>query len=135
MSEEVRLERTGKAALRFRGELVAEASSHFAPGRQERTRWHELRLYRTDGGRHILAIGYQTRWQGEHAHSEAEAVRLSALGEYLDTHNPLASLVGYPSRPEYDDRQAQLEQQLAADFAVVCGELLAAIPEADECIE
>jgi hypothetical protein len=44
--------RTGHAWLRFEGPLVAEAGDGDR-GARELTRWHELELYRTEGGRHV----------------------------------------------------------------------------------
>ena len=62
------IERDNEPALRFTGELIAEASSWRA---DRDDRWTELRLYRTRGGRYICEQVGHTRWQGERTRHSA----------------------------------------------------------------
>jgi hypothetical protein len=58
------LVRDGQPDLRFRGELLGEASSHSYQGPRQ-NRWHEVSVYRTTSGRYLAHVVYSTQWQGE----------------------------------------------------------------------
>jgi hypothetical protein len=50
--------------IRFKGKELASASGAWVGGR-EQSRWTDLALYKTTGGRYVLWICYHTQWQGE----------------------------------------------------------------------
>lgn len=76
------LENDNAPSIRFKGELIAEASSSAnrasgsysgAPGR-----WTELKLYRTAGGRYVAQSVGHTQWQGEHTRYAAQVCETAA---------------------------------------------------------
>lgn len=78
-------------SLRFRGDLVASASSsdNNASGDYSGStgRWTELELYKTAGGKFVCHEVGRTRWQGEHdrcegrvCESEAEVIKFFGHG-------------------------------------------------------
>lgn len=65
----ITVQRSGKRPLRFHGELVAEVGESMnnaspdysgAPGRAT-----NVFVYRTQQGKHVLAVHHRTCWQGE----------------------------------------------------------------------
>lgn len=58
------LKTNGNEDLVFQGELLGGATAR-PSGCQERTRWMEIDIYRTDKGSYVVAISNQTLWQGE----------------------------------------------------------------------
>ena len=75
MSETILVLRTGQAPLRVRGEVIASgetswnnASSHYSgsPGRQQKAR-----IIKTATGKFVVALTYETQWEGEHDATEA----------------------------------------------------------------
>lgn len=59
-----KLTNDGSRDVRFRGEKLADVSSHSHFGSRQ-NRWTEMRLYRTEGGSLVLKILGRTCWQGE----------------------------------------------------------------------
>ena len=59
--------------LKFKGEKIAEASDHWIQG-QDQTRWTELDLYRTEGGKFVCQESGISQWQGESSSHRAAAV-------------------------------------------------------------
>src|SRR4051794_1225207 len=56
--EDIILPRSGKAPLVFRGQQLAVVFGQRHLGR-EHNRWHELVVYRTEGGRYMVRIAYR----------------------------------------------------------------------------
>ena len=127
------LPRTGDRALSFTGERLATADTRTREGFGQ-SRWHELALYRTEGGRYVVALGYRTQWQGElpvdwawTAADEAEAVR------YLREHDPMTGVMGFPPGRQYEERQERLQADLHLRYDTAVSEILEAIgPEGVE---
>jgi len=71
--DEYTLERDGQKRLRFRGELLSETTTHEHSGPAS-TRWLDLELYLTAGGRYVVAAWWRTCWQGENDRHAAEVV-------------------------------------------------------------
>ncbi len=70
--------------VRFQGEQIAGASSFHHEGPRN-TRWTELKLFRTKGGKLVCQEVGQTRWDGERTKyrlhfAESEAEMVEALG-------------------------------------------------------
>lgn len=133
--QEYRLTRDGDAPLAFRGEEIATANSRDLQG-DGQNRWHEVTVYRTAGGRHVVAIEYHTQWQGERDTHEAHALGtdLAEVAECLRTTMPIPTGIGYPPMPQYADRQARMETSLRGRWEKLVGGLLADIG-ADERID
>ena len=99
-------------------------------GRYE-SRWVEINLYRTGGGRYVVAITYRTLCDRE---AERNTVRvtedLDGVAEILQNHKPIPPGIGYPSGPEFEVEQAGLVATLwhmyedrASDVLLHFGEL------------
>ena len=75
MSETIIVKRTGQAPLRIRGEVVASSSSSFsnASGSYSGSTGVavEVEVYKTAGGKFVVAIHHLTQWQGQHDTDEA----------------------------------------------------------------
>jgi hypothetical protein len=127
----IKITRTGKAPLVFEGELIAKAGGRITAGK-EQNRWHEIAIYQTTGGRMVCRISYHTQWEGELEQSEAEEVEVAALAAYLATYDPTAQCQGFPDAPQYEARQARLMAWLRARYEAAVGEILAAVPGAEE---
>lgn len=127
MSEEFTLPRSGRAPLRFRGELLAESDGERQAGR-EQSRWHELAVYRTDGGVFVVRIAYRTRWEGELHRDEAEAATAAEVAAVLRHYNPAAPVQGYPPGDAYAERQARLVANVRRRYESQVSEILAADP-------
>jgi len=119
---------SGQAPIRFNGELLVEQSSQHAGGR-EHNRWHEVRLYRTEGGTYVVDVVYWTQWEGEQNYhwaleaAEASSVemRLREIGAELNR-----PVKGYPAGAAYEQRQARLLDDLQQRFEVLISDVLAA---------
>ena len=122
--------RTGRAPLRFAGDLFRSADGFRLAGR-ERNRWHEIEIYDlgSDHGVNtafVVAIHYRTKWQGELGHDAAEAVTGGAeVRRVLTNYDPLAHLGGFPSGAAYAERQAKLEAEVRAGYEALVSEVLA----------
>lgn len=103
------IQRTGKAPLEFTGKQVAQSSGKWAAGR-EQNRWHDITVYQTAGGKYVAHIEYHTLWEGELGHSEAEVCDAESVSYYLQDTIPALHVQGFPDKPEYAERQANLEK-------------------------
>lgn len=122
------LTRTGRAPLAFDGETLADASSKWTNGR-ENNRWHEVAVYRTVGGRYVVAVTYQTQWQGEQDYhwvvEASEPSEVSAtLAEFGD--QITEPVKGYPVGSAYAERQARLMSDLRQRYDSLVSEVLGA---------
>ena len=59
------IRRDNELNLRFTGYLVGSSSSHDPISGPNNTRWTELRIWRTKGGRLVCGECHLTQWQGE----------------------------------------------------------------------
>lgn len=62
--KEIIVERGGAKDLKFKGKVLASASSRRVAGK-EQTRWTEITVYQTESGRYVVAREHITLWQGE----------------------------------------------------------------------
>lgn len=60
--ERITLERTGQRPLVFTGELIKTESTR----RHNSSRWTDMSIYRTAGGKYVASMYHATCWQGEH---------------------------------------------------------------------
>ena len=133
--QEYTLTRTGERPLKFKGEVIAEAGGHWHVG-QEQNRWHEIRIYKTAGGKHVLEVEYCTCWQGED--SNHRAIVYDTLEEAVDALEfiePLEHLIGFPPHPQFAEKQARLEDSLRQRWGTLLSDVLGEIPDAAEEIE
>jgi len=116
--------RSGDIPLRFRGERIATASSETVRG-QSRNRWHEISVYRTEGGSYVLQIDYVTRWQGE---VDINGVWICddarQVARRLREHDPMAHVIGYPPGAAYDAKRARLAAQISQDYSALVRDVL-----------
>jgi hypothetical protein len=118
------LPRSGRLPLTFTGQLLAEAA-----GRQDMTRWHNLALYLTTAGQHVLAIDYRTEWRNEPSHAEAVIVAGPAEAEAaLLAYDPTAHVQGYPPGSAFAAKQTRLLADIRQRYAEQVSQLLARVP-------
>jgi hypothetical protein len=128
------LPRTGDVPLQFEGEHLAGVSTQTGPGGQDRNRWFEIDLYRTEAGTYVLAISYMTLWQGEHITSRTILCESTEeVRNELRLYNPLQDVNGYPPGDAYQQKQERLERMLRLDWANAIKELFA--ETGDEFVE
>lgn len=133
--QEYTLTRTGERPLKFKGEVIAEAGGRWHTG-QEQNRWHDIRIYRTAGGKHVLEVEYCTCWQGENNyHSAIVYDTVEAAVNALEIFNPLEHLLGFPPHPQFAEKQARLEDSLRQRWEILLSDVLGAVPGAAEEIE
>lgn len=116
--------RTGDAPVNFTGEVVAESAGKFVAGK-EQNRWHDLRLYKTEGGNFVLEIIYNTQWKGEVGYHFVYKVDRDWVVRQLKNYDPVSVVQGFPRSPQYAERQANLERWIKQRYDVQVGELLA----------
>lgn len=119
------LRRSGRAPLRFTGELLVESSGRHIRG-QEQNRWHNIAIYR-DGDRRLFAhVAYRTTWAGETDRDDIfDALTVNDLEIELAGYNPTAYVVGYPnSLGDLAKKQAALLARLRARYEEQVGDVL-----------
>lgn len=127
--EQYKLTRTGQRPLEFIGEIIAEADSRVSAGR-ENNRWHELALYRTEGGQYVLSVDFQTQWQGEHDHQEAWILDSPDEVEGILTRlDPCEHMESMPSAPQFQEKDQKRRDILTRNYRVAVSELLDGLPE------
>jgi len=131
-----RLLRTGDQPLAFEGVLLADASGPRING-TERNRGHDIRIYRTRGGTHVIELVYWTTWKGE-----AEIRRVQVLGREvrqipaaLKLYDPILPVHGYPAAERFAARQARLFAEIRADYETRVSDVLTQVPDVVERIE
>ena len=67
MKTEKLLQRDGAADIKFSGRVLAKASSQ-----EDKGRWTELALYRTEGVKYVCHSIGRTMWAGEHDRHAAD---------------------------------------------------------------
>jgi len=82
------LRRDDLPPLRFRGEVIDESDT-FNPV-DSSTRWVEVTVYRTAGGRYILRVAHRTQWQGE-----SDTLRAWSLSRPSDIRDHLREDLGH----------------------------------------
>lgn len=113
------LPRSGQRPVSFAGERIASGDTQSADGPGS-IRWWAVGIYRRDSGGYILALHWNTRWQGEQAHDAAIAVAsLEAVADALEAHDPLSLLIGFPVSGDgkYAARQRHIEAVLRQGWA------------------
>lgn len=131
---DVILPRSGLPPLRFRGEKIAFSDGSPAAGR-ERSRWHELAVYRAAAGGYVAAVRYRTAWDGEQDRRDAYAAATPGeLARLLAAHDPCAAVAGYPAGGQFADKQARLLADVRARYEAQVSEVLAG-PEFHEEID
>lgn len=126
------LPRTGMRPLRFRGEKLYSDTTRADDGPAEQ-RWWEVEIYRTLDGRYVVALHYQSQWLSELAAHRAEVVAtLDEAIRLLETHDPLAPVVGFPPDRRYEARQQHLERTLRAAWQALVSRAAATLEVAEE---
>jgi hypothetical protein len=122
--EEMTLERTGQRPLAFEGEEITSASSRIVAGK-ECHRWHQVNVYKTKGGKVVVAVAYRTCWKGELEYQDA--VVLDGVDEaatFMENYiPPNTGTVGYPPVPQFAERQARLLADLDRAWKELVGEV------------
>jgi hypothetical protein len=129
------IDRSGLAPLTFTGQLLCESDGQFMAG-QERNRWHDLAVYKTESNKYVLSISYRTRWQGEIERDYADVLVSPEEVRYsLANYRPTQYVRGYPDGEHYRDKQERLLQQIQLDYDYQVSEILGSSPEFSETVD
>jgi DNA topoisomerase IB len=136
------LPRSGQQPLVFTGEGLAESLGDLCEG-QEQSRWHNIKVYRTTGGKYVLAIQYRTRWtkskheeNNEVARDVAEVLPNSgALTSRLLGYDACAAVVGFPPLPSFQHKQERLLASVRDRFAAQVSDVLSCSEEFAEVVK
>lgn len=119
------LPRTGDAPVTFSGSLLAESDGRMQSGR-DHNRYHNIALYRTDGGSYVVSISYRTMWEGEQDQHTVETRGSAAEAvEVLREYDPTDSVMGFPPGAAYAEKQARLLRDIETRYDAQVSELLA----------
>lgn len=119
--------RTGSRPLEFDGDLIHQDDTRATDG-PGNSRWWSLALYRLADGRHVIHLEYQTQWESEQGISLAWPVADAALViTFLETHNPLDPVRGYPPTPGNRGKQEHLEATIRGAFDQLVSRTAAAL--------
>ena len=125
---------SGKRPIAFRGEELASATSKRTSG-QTSTRWHDLTLFKTEGGSYVLKIVFRTQWENEIDRIWAEVLADPVLvAEALEEHDPTPEGIGFPHGDSYREKQQRLEADLRVRFQDAVSELLEDLPGCEQVI-
>lgn len=118
------LPRTGDRPLQFDGEQIAETDSRQTQGPCQ-TRWYELALYRTDGGKYVIAIGYRTQWQGELPRDETHLEdTVSGAVEVLRSTIPELPMYAFPPGDRFEEKRSHAAGAIRQCYENAITELL-----------
>ena len=120
--------RTGQAPLQFKGKEEAHSTSHIAAkGSHLRRRWHDLRLFRTEGGKAVVEVQYVTTWQDdpEKGYVWGKACDWNEVPSALGEHDPRDYVVGgFPATERYRDQQEKLLAEICLGYEQAVSALL-----------
>ncbi len=120
------LQRTGKAALQFDGELLfSESSPSFRrhlDNTNAKCQWFVADLYRSKTGVFVLHMAYrfagplyrERNWD----HVSIEPTRESAIEE-LKHMDPMKFVAGYPNGREFDRKRGDLNHKIREDYGAL----------------
>lgn len=125
--------RTGHPPLLFNGELIASVTGD-VPSKRERPgtrkRFHTIAVYRTDGGKYVVNIGYQSTWETESNNYQAFIVEKPGdVYSVLKSYNPLSPVIGFPPGESYVEKQARLMKEIKMRWENMVSDILASSPE------
>lgn len=110
-----KLEITGELPFEFTGIEIFSGTTRDTSLNQNR--YYVLDIYeaKDDDGKYYLAhIEYETCWDGENDfRCLYDADNLNELKNLLDSYDPLAYLVGFPTGDRYIEKQNKLKEQLS----------------------
>ena len=116
--------RTGQGPLAFSGRLLAQALGERQLG-IEQTRYHEIAIYETDGGKFVVQITYRSKWEGETDHYVADFFTDPAdVVAELTRYDPAKYVQGYPLGQNFADKQARLLRDIKARYQALVSAVL-----------
>ena len=117
--ETITLERTGERNLRFKGEMLGSASSHWING-VEQNRWTEYEIYKTETGKYVVAITHVTCWQGEVNGYQAEVCNTpEEVYDFLTDNDGYGSHISNQAKEaleEASEREPELKKVLVEEI-------------------
>lgn len=124
------LEQSDTRPVRFSGVLLAEVGAPESVGKF--SRWHELRLYKTDSGKYVLNIVFRsnaTNSDGERIEPEDHLVEVcdspDGVDKALRDYDPLEFVVGFPKGIlDWKKKQERLLASVELEFQTRVGKLL-----------
>jgi len=128
--EPYQVRREGNAPISFDGKILFEEDTYYFNGSNQ-ARWFEAKIYETKTGKFVAEWIYHTNWQGESDRFFCEIVDTDkAAREELKSFSPQdLEKIGFPDRPQYTDRQANLFRHLKRMWDHIISEALEDMPE------
>ncbi|MFA7188673.1 MAG: hypothetical protein WC117_01145 [Sphaerochaetaceae bacterium] len=122
----------GARPMRFTGDHIASSTSKRTEGPCS-SRWYDLDLYQTSsesGDYYVLAINYETNWQGEEGIYTAEVCETADhVAERLQEIRPDQNVTGYPLGKQYEEKQKRLIKAMETALGNAISDLLTTLPE------
>ncbi|MFK7817216.1 MAG: hypothetical protein AB8G99_00735 [Planctomycetaceae bacterium] len=126
MARKFLLNRSGDRALSFRGKKLAQAGEQGTQG-EAKDRWHTISLYHTESDRYIAYIEYHATWEGEEEWFSAYVANSGEeLVAFLQEHDPLSCVFGYPDTAQFKSRNEQMHRVLQTRYDNAMAEVLIA---------
>ena len=100
--------------------------SSYRPRGYLSTRWHDLRLGRSEG-RLAVYVHYMTTWDFERDHVTVLVPTLAELRAALAAYDPLQWVVGFPKGAQFARKEARLRDALRRGWEDVCDRACAAV--------
>lgn len=125
------LKNSGTPPVAFTGNLIAEQSGPWDRGKQI-TRWIDLKLYRTETGKHVSHITFNSTREGESERQKVFYGDLPTCVKALQDWKPSEQLpgVGFPNpeNKQFKSRQERLMASMDALYADRLSRLLDVLP-------
>lgn len=124
MARKFLLNRSGDRALSFHGKKLAQSGEQGTQG-EAKDRWHTISVYHTETDRFVAYIEYHATWEGEEEWFSAYVANSADdLVKYLQEHDPLACVFGYPDTQQFKSRNEQMHRVLQTRYDIALGEVL-----------
>lgn len=107
-------DRSGNIPLEFIGEIVFAQSTN--TGKKNCTRYHELRLARTESLHWVAAISFIGLGDGDYDYDWAKVGTAEEIAAWISGFDPNCVLIGFPPGEKFAEKQRRLEMDIALRF-------------------
>lgn len=134
-TEDIELERTGRAPLRFRGHVLTTACGQFVQTAKDKPNsdYFTVTVYVVDDNAkgtisaNVVQIVYTKEFRGTQQHHTVIVGYKPA--SILTEFNPLSVLIGFPPHENYAERQLMLETKCRRQYDLLASAVLKMFPE------
>lgn len=116
-------DRSGNIPLEFIGEIVFAQSTN--TGKKNCTRYHELRLARTNDSNWVAAIAFRGLGDGDYDYDWAKAGTAEEIAAWVSEFDPNCVLIGFPAGEKFAEKQRRLKLDIELRFKEKASLLLA----------